>query len=126
MPTTTRTYTPAEQAEIVGRYRALAEVVTVAEIDTPAGEFQVRNTPSGYELTGRGLRLFGVGDPFGPSVQLTAVDDVDALATARRLILDRWRIEGEHMAAAFGFDSMGQAAEVLTADERELCEQIGL
>lgn len=111
MPTTTRTYTPEQQAETVGRYRALAEVVTVAEIDTPAGEFQVRNTPAGYELTGRGLRLFGVGDPFGPSVQLTAVDDADALATARRLILDRWRIEGEQMAAAFGFDSMAQAVE---------------
>jgi hypothetical protein len=111
MPTTTRTYTPEQQAETVSRYRALAENVAVAEIDTPAGEFTVRNTPAGYELTGRGLRLFGVTDPFGPSVRLTAVDDADAVASARRLILDRWRIEGEQMAAAFGFDSMAGAVE---------------
>jgi hypothetical protein len=126
MPTHTRTYTAAEQAETVARHRSLADTVTVAEIDTPAVEFRVRRTPRGYDLDGRGLKLFGLPDPFGPSVTLTAVDDADALATARRLILDRWRIEGERMAAAFGYDSLAQAADTLTAEERELCEQIGL
>lgn len=126
MPTTTRTYTPQEQAERVARHRALAESVTVADLHTPAGEFAVRRTPAGYALTGAGLRLFGVTDPFAPDVPLTAVDDADAVATARRLILDRWRLEGERMAAAFGFDSMAQAAATLTPTERDLAEQIGL
>lgn len=109
MPTTTRRYTAEEQAEQTRRHRALADVRKVAEFDTPAGAFEVRHTGTGYDLGGGGLRLLGITDYFAPNVSLTAVDDADAVDAARRLILERWRDEGEQMAAAFGFDSMAQA-----------------
>jgi hypothetical protein len=120
MPTTTRTYTAAEQAERSARYRALADVATVCELRTPAGGFEVRRSAAdGYTLTGDGLRLFGLTDPFGPDVPLAAADDADALAAARRLILERWRAEGEQMAAAFGYDSVAQFADAQTAHPGE-------
>lgn len=110
MPTTVTEYDEAHQAGQVARYRALADTVLVAELFTPAGGFEVRRGPGGYTLTGAGRRLFGITDPFAADTGLTAANDADAVGSAKRLILERWRAEAEQMSAEF-FPVVGQPYE---------------
>lgn len=100
MPTTVREFDPAHQSKQVERYRAMVETVKVAELDTPAGYFEVRRTGDGYELAGTGLRLFG-GDPSFGTIPIVGADDADAVASVKSLILTRWREEAAHMEQTF-------------------------
>lgn len=100
MPTVTRTFDAADQEQQAERWKAAA-VVEVWRCDSPAGCFVLRRLRDKYALDGNGLRLFGQDDPFGPDIPIHAVNDDDAVRSAKLLILSRAKAEVEQMSAVF-------------------------
>lgn len=100
MPTVTRTHTAADQAAEAERARSLPVPLTVWECDTPAGKFRLRRLGERYALDDDGLRLFAA-DPIFGEIGITAVDDADAISSAKTLIFARWAEERDKMRAAF-------------------------
>jgi len=100
MPTSCRQFGEHEQA--AERVRACTHPSTVWACEAPCGWFNLLREDGKYRLTGSGLRLFGQSDAFAPDIPILGVDDADAVASTKRLILARWRHELGAMETAFG------------------------
>jgi hypothetical protein len=115
MPTTCREFSEADQGRQAEEARSLPVPVDVWSADTPFGPLRLRKLGDNYALGDDGLRLFGVTDYFGPDVPIHAADDVDAVRSAKLLILSRARAEVEQMSDVF-FPVVGD--DPATGDER--------